>query len=519
MNRSNILAAVTLTALIGLIGFETVNAQPLDIRLAKIYIGENGGDFFGAGMGAAGDINGDGYADFMIGARLWIGGDTSLGRVYIYLGGDSIPDEPALTMNLNVREGGFGYELGGVGDLNGDGYDDYAISSGGIIDNQGAVRLYWGGDTLSTVPFAVLRGSQDRELFGATITGGDFNSDGYRDLVIAAPSSGSRGTLGRVFVYFGSDSFDTIPDWSTGTNVDEMRYGNTLSTGDLNGDGIGDLIIGEQDGSADSTVVHIFYGGADFDTLVDVRIINRDDRWYDTGDITGDGIDDLVLWDRVTETHAVFYGGAGFDNLPDDHFDFDAHTVSVGHFDRDGIKDVVMGNSFSNRVRIYRGGFPIDKTPDWETREGDFLSAYGHPVLSLGDINGDGANDFLVSEIFGGPSDNSEGQVYLYLGDSAFVISAEPDKPILPTSYLTLQAYPNPFNASTTIKYSIPSKSLVRLDIYNIRGELIETLTDRVHEAGEYRVTFDGNRLSSGIYFMSLNSLREREVTKILLLK
>ncbi|MCH8272693.1 MAG: T9SS type A sorting domain-containing protein [Candidatus Marinimicrobia bacterium] len=298
-----------------------------------------------------------------------------------------------------------------------------------------------------------------------------------------------------------------------------MTYGTTLRTGDLNGDGVDDLIIGEQTPTVDSSVIHIFYGGVVFDTLVDVRIINRDNRWLDTGDITGDGIDDLVLWDRVTETHAVFYGGAGFDNVPDDHFDFDAKSVSIGHFDRDGIKDVVMGNSFSNRVRVYRGGFPIDKTPDWETREGDFLSAYGGNVTAVGDFNGDGADDFLVREIFGGPSDNSEGQVYLYLGDSAFVISAEPDKPILPTSYLTLQAYPNPFNASTTIKYSIPSKSLVRLDIYNIRGELIETLTDRVHEAGEYSVTFDGSRLSSGIYFMSLNSLREREVTKILLLK
>lgn len=125
MNRSNILAAVTLTALIGLAGFNTLLAQPLDIRLAKIYIGENLGDQFGSGMGAAGDLNGDGYADFLIGARFWRAGD-SFGRAYIYLGGDSIPDEPTLTLNLNVIEGVFGYELGGVGDLNGDGYDDYS---------------------------------------------------------------------------------------------------------------------------------------------------------------------------------------------------------------------------------------------------------------------------------------------------------------------------------------------------------------------------------------------------------
>ena len=106
MNKSNILAIVALTALIGLIGFKTVYAQQLDIRLAKIYIGENGGDRFGSGMGAAGDINGDGYDDFLIGAKFWRAGD-SFGRAYIYLGGESVPDEPTLTLNLTVIEGGF----------------------------------------------------------------------------------------------------------------------------------------------------------------------------------------------------------------------------------------------------------------------------------------------------------------------------------------------------------------------------------------------------------------------------
>ena len=130
------------------------------------------------------------------------------------------------------------------------------------------------------------------------------------------------------------------------------------------------------------------------------------------------------------------------------------------------------------------------------------------------------SDDFLVSEIFGGSlPGEGEGQVYLYLGDTATVVSVSDELSTLPSSFLTLQAYPNPFNPTTTIAYSVPGRTTVKLNVYNIRGELVQTLVDGVIEAGEQSFTFDGGRLSSGIYFVSLSSQIERKVTKILLLK
>jgi hypothetical protein len=83
----------------------------------------------------------------------------------------------------------------------------------------------------------------------------------------------------------------------------------------------------------------------------------------------------------------------------------------------------------------------------------------------------------------------------------------------VPTEYMLYPAYPNPFNSSTTITYSIPEPSDVRLCVYNLSGQLIETLVDAGHQAGEYNVNWDGSEYSSGIYFYRLTS-GDKSITK-----
>ncbi len=89
----------------------------------------------------------------------------------------------------------------------------------------------------------------------------------------------------------------------------------------------------------------------------------------------------------------------------------------------------------------------------------------------------------------------------------------------LPTQYALSQNYPNPFNPTTTIRYSLPSRSQVRLDVYNTLGQLIRTLVSSEQNAGMHEVVFSGNGLASGVYFYKLTAGSFMKVDKMLMLK
>ena len=93
------------------------------------------------------------------------------------------------------------------------------------------------------------------------------------------------------------------------------------------------------------------------------------------------------------------------------------------------------------------------------------------------------------------------------------------DKNKIPLSFALEQNYPNPFNPTTTIRYSLPEKSFVRLEIYNIAGQKIATLVDGEKNAGYYETKFDANNFASGIYFYVLRAGKFTERKKMVLMK
>ena len=92
-------------------------------------------------------------------------------------------------------------------------------------------------------------------------------------------------------------------------------------------------------------------------------------------------------------------------------------------------------------------------------------------------------------------------------------------EPFLPSDYTLSQNYPNPFNPSTTIKYSLPKNSYVSLKIYDVLGKEVTVLVDEEKAVGNYKVEFNANNLSSGVYFYRIQAGEFVDIKKLVLMK
>jgi len=206
--------------------------------------GANGA--FGHSVAGAGDVNGDGYADILVAAVRYA---SQTGRVYLYLGGPTGPAaQPDVELTGPDGTGGyFGRPAIGVGDVNGDGYADVLITAYGIDSYTGRAYLYLGGPTgLATEPAVVLAGPDGAGgNFGYAVAGaGDVDGDGYVDVVVGA--EGVDGNTGRVYLYLGSPAgLAATPAVTVSGAVAAGHFGRAIAAaGDVDGDGHADVVVG-----------------------------------------------------------------------------------------------------------------------------------------------------------------------------------------------------------------------------------------------------------------------------------
>src|SRR5262249_7527556 len=168
------------------------------------------------------------------------------GRAYVYLGSAAgLATSPAWTMD--AQSVGFGRSVSTAGDVNGDGYSDVIVGEEQYGINRGRAYVYLGSSSgPATSPAWIYQGDQDFAFFGTSVsTAGDVNGDGYADVVVGA--EGDPESLGRAYVFLGSASgLATIPIWAPQGSQTGSLFGTAVSTvGDVNGDGYADVVVGE----------------------------------------------------------------------------------------------------------------------------------------------------------------------------------------------------------------------------------------------------------------------------------
>jgi FG-GAP repeat len=230
------------------------------------------GSRFGASVASAGDVNGDGFADVAVGAP-FAPASGKPGSAWVYLGGAGAFDTVADAQLFDgVTEELSGTSVASAGDVNRDGFADILVGAPNAGKNQeGKIKVYFGGPTLDTTVDVTLSGSAQRISFGASVDGaGDLNGDGFADLVVGAPASDAAGVAsGQAFIYLGqADGFSLNP-FNGAASMDAFGQ-SVAAAGDINGDGFADVLIGAPNhdaGGANAGRAYLLPGSRTFQPL------------------------------------------------------------------------------------------------------------------------------------------------------------------------------------------------------------------------------------------------------------
>ncbi len=446
-----------------------VTVDPLMTSASWTAEGDRAGAEFGFSVSTAGDINGDGFDDVIVGSPSYDNGQPNEGRAFVYLGSPSgLSTTPAWTAESDQGEAKFGFSVSTAGDENGDGYDDVVVGCPRcVIDYVFAGRAYvyhGSASGLSATPAWTADGGQGLDAyFGHSVSAaGNVNGDrvcrgstdiGQNGLLcsvsVTCPGGTCRDlddvvvaglyTAGPPVVYYGGadgDSSAALDPGATG------RY-HVSSAGDVNGDGYDDVIVGNE-----FYWVWVFYGSSQgIHTLPDWAVgAGQDNTQFGysvstAGDVNGDGYDDVIVGapkfdnGQTDEGRAFVYLGApiGLATTPAWTLESDQAGASLGYsvasagdVNGDGYGDVIVGAARygakgmqEGKAWVYQGsptGLAPPNSPVWSAEGNQYGAHFGASVATAGDVNGDGYDDVIIGASSHTHGQSQEGAAFVYHG-------------------------------------------------------------------------------------------------------